>query len=195
MSYSQKQTMKEVKFRLRSFRGLVLTLLKSCYLTTVTWCRQLEPTRRKCFTVCECVSSHPTKLRLINESRHKKGNLIRKGASNTMIYMPERGSANTKSQFLTPRVIMQRHPIHPKFNYSRIYKIEEVWNTPGTAQECSPQIFHQTKKLCDITYRYPYMEPDVKTSSEEPNNSPTNPRSSKYILRQNPKLNCNDNCR
>ena len=39
------------------------------------------------------------------------------------------------------------------------------------------------------------MEPDVESSSEQPENSPTNPRSSKYNLRHNPKPNCNDDYR
>ena len=69
---------------------------------------------------------------------------------------------------------------------------EELRNTPGTAQECSPESFSPTEELCDVTHTYPDMEPDVETSSEQPNNSPTNPRSSKYTLRHNPKPNCND---
>ena len=36
------------------------------------------------------------------------------------------------------------------------------------------------------------MEPDVEASSEQPESIPTNPRSSKYNLRYNPKPNCND---
>ena len=36
------------------------------------------------------------------------------------------------------------------------------------------------------------MEPDVETGLEQPNNSPTNPRRSKYNLRHNPKPDWND---
>ena len=52
---------------------------------------------------------------------------------------------------------------------------EEMWNTPGTAQECSLEIFPQTEELCDVTDLYPAMEPDVDTSLEQPNSSPTTP--------------------
>ena len=65
----------------------------------------------------------------------------------------------------------------------------------GTRQEpheCSPEIFPQTDEASDVTDTYPHMEPDVETSSEQPKNSPTNPRSSKYNLRHNQKPNCND---
>ena len=60
-------------------------------------------------------------------------------------------------------------------------------NTPGTAMECSAEIYPRTEELCDVTHTYRDIEPDVQTNSEQPNNSPTNPRSSKYILRHNPK--------
>ena len=49
---------------------------------------------------------------------------------------------------------------------------EETWNTPVTAQKCSREIFPQREQLCDVTDTYPYMELDVETSSEQPNNSP-----------------------
>ena len=39
------------------------------------------------------------------------------------------------------------------------------------------------------------MEPDVESSSEQQENSPTNPRSSKYNLRQDTKPNSNDDYR
>ena len=116
-----------------------------------------------------------------------------------MTYMPERGSVNTKSQFLTTRITIQRHPIHPKFQYSRIYQPNkrETYrtNTSGNAQECSREIYTQTEELYDVTDKYPYVEPIAETGSEQPSNSPTNPRRSKYKLRHNPKPNCNDDYR
>ena len=54
---------------------------------------------------------------------------------------------------------------------------EETWNTPRTAQECSREVFPQTEQLCDVKDTYPYMEPDVETSPEQPNNRSTKPRS------------------
>ena len=71
------------------------------------------------------------------------------------------------------------------------FSTEEMRNTPGTAHECSPEIFPQTEEFSDVTDTYPDMEPDVEASSEQTENSPTNPRSSKYNLRHNPKPNCN----
>ena len=64
----------------------------------------------------------------------------------------------------------------------------EMWNTPGTSQELSPEFFPQRDEICDVTDTYTHIEFDAKTSSEQPNNSPTNRRSSKYILRHYQKL-------
>ena len=72
------------------------------------------------------------------------------------------------------------------------FSTEEMWNTPGTTHECSPEIFPYTNGVSDVTDTYPHMEPDVETSSEQPDNTPTNSRRTKYNLRQNPKPNCND---
>ena len=72
---------------------------------------------------------------------------------------------------------------------------EEMRNTPGEPHVCSPEIFPNTDELADVKDTRPHMEPDVGTSSEQPQNSPTNPRSSKYNLRHNPKPNCNDDYR
>ena len=72
---------------------------------------------------------------------------------------------------------------------------EETWNTPGASLERSPENFPQPDELCDVTDTYPYMELDAETSSEQPNPSLTNPRSTKYSFRHNPKPNCNDEYR
>ena len=74
------------------------------------------------------------------------------------------------------------------------FSTEEMRNTPGTTHECSPENFPQTGEVSDVTDTYPHMEPGMP-SSEQPGNSPTNPRSSKYTLRHNPKPNCNDDYR
>ena len=75
------------------------------------------------------------------------------------------------------------------------FPTEEMKSTPGTTHECFPEIFPQTDKVSDVTDTYPHMEPNVGPTSEQPGNSPTNPCSSKYILRHNPKPNCNDDYR
>ena len=75
------------------------------------------------------------------------------------------------------------------------FSTEEMRNTPGTAHECSPEIFPQTDEVSDVTDTYQHMEPDVESSLEQLANNPTNLRSSKYNLRHNPKPNCNDDYR
>ena len=72
---------------------------------------------------------------------------------------------------------------------------DEIKSTPGTIRKNSPEIFSQTNRSYDGTYMDQYMQPDADTSVEQPNPTPTNPRSSKYDLRQNPKPNCNDDYR
>ena len=75
------------------------------------------------------------------------------------------------------------------------FSTQEMKKTSGTTYECSPGIFPQTDEVTDVTDGYLHMEPEVETSLEQPENSLTNPRSSKYNLRCNPKPNCNDDYR
>ena len=75
------------------------------------------------------------------------------------------------------------------------YSTDELRNTPGNPHVCSPEIFPYTGDVNDVTYACPHMQPDAETSSEQSQNSPTNPRSSKFNLRHNSKPNCNDDYR
>ena len=75
------------------------------------------------------------------------------------------------------------------------FSTEETRNTRGTSHECSPGIFPPIYYTSDVADTYTHMEPDVGTSSGQQENSPSNPRSSKYNLRHNPKPNCNDDYR
>ena len=75
------------------------------------------------------------------------------------------------------------------------FSTEEMRNTPGKPHVCFPEIFPNTDELGDVTDTCPHIEPDAETSSEQPQKSPTNPRSSKFNLRHNPKPNCNDDYR
>ena len=75
------------------------------------------------------------------------------------------------------------------------FSTEEMRNTPRIPHVCSPEIFPYTAEVSDVTDMCPHMEPDVDSISEQPENSQTNPRSSKYNLRHNPKPNCNDDYR
>ena len=83
------------------------------------------------------------------------------------------------------------HEIPVHFDFST----EEIRNTPGTAHECSPEVFFQTDEVTDVTDTYPHIEPDVEPSSEQPESSQTNPRSSKYNLSHNQKPHCSDDYR
>ena len=84
---------------------------------------------------------------------------------------------------------LQEFPLQPDFS------TEELKNTPGKTHECSPEIFSDTDGVSDVTDTCPHMELDAELSSEQQENTPTNPRSSKYNLRHNPKPNCNDDYR
>ena len=84
---------------------------------------------------------------------------------------------------------LQESPVQSDFS------TEEMKNTPGDTHECSPEIFLHTDGASELTDTYPHMELDVESSSEQPGNSLTNPSSSIYNLRHNPKLNCNDDYR
>ena len=75
------------------------------------------------------------------------------------------------------------------------FSTEEMRNTQGATHECSPQIFPPIDDTSDVADTYQHMEPDVGTSSEQQENSPNNPHSSKYNLRHKPKPNCNDDYR
>ena len=75
------------------------------------------------------------------------------------------------------------------------FSTEEIRNTQGTTHECSPEIFPPADEISDVADTYTHVEPDAGTSWEQPANTPSNPRSSKYNLRHNPKPNCNDDYR
>ena len=64
--------------------------------------------------------------------------------------------------------------------------------TSGTTRKNSSRFFPQRDKSYDGTGTDQYMQLDVDTSVEEPDPTPTNPRSSNYDLRLNPQPNCND---
>ena len=72
---------------------------------------------------------------------------------------------------------------------------EEMRNTAGTEHECFPAIFHQTDEVSDVTDTYPHIKPEVESTLEQPENIPTNPRSSKYNLRHTRKPNYKDDYR
>ena len=147
-SYSRNWIINGVKFHLQNFVGLARTLLKNYYQLTIIWYAKLASTRRKCFTGWECVNSHPANHQLTYESSHKNTNPILKWALITTICMQESGSVTISSQFLTPRTIMQCHPIHQKFQYSLIFQ-RRKWATRQELQRGVPQkiFLIQTKSM------------------------------------------------
>ena len=68
-------------------------------------------------------------------------------------------------------------------------------NTRGTTHECSPEISTPIDETSGVADTYTHAAPDVGTCSEQQGNGPSNPRSSKYNLRLNPRPNCNDDYR
>ena len=72
---------------------------------------------------------------------------------------------------------------------------DETRSTPGTTQEDSSDILPHTDEMGDGTDMDHYMQPDADNSVEQIDPTPTNPCSSKYDLRHNPRPNCNDNSR
>ena len=71
----------------------------------------------------------------------------------------------------------------------------EKRSSPGTIRENSPETTQQPERSYDGTDTDQNMQPDADTSVEQTDSTRTNPRSSKYDLRQNPKPNCNDDYR
>ena len=75
------------------------------------------------------------------------------------------------------------------------FSTEEMRNTQGNPHVCSPEVFLPADEISDVADTCTHVEPDVGTSLEQQRNSLSNPRSSKYNLRHNPKPNCNDDYR
>ena len=70
---------------------------------------------------------------------------------------------------------------------------DETNTIPGTIPESSPETFPEADQFCHGTDTGYYMEHDANTGVAQPTPTPTNPRSTKYDLRQNPKPNFIDN--
>ena len=86
-------------------------------------------------------------------------------------------------------------PTSPEVTVRRAEAVNETRSTPETIQEDSLEIVPHTDEIYDGTNTDHYMQPDADTSVEQSDPTPTNPRSSKYDLRHNPRRNCNDDYR
>ena len=72
---------------------------------------------------------------------------------------------------------------------------DEMRSTPGTKRDNSPEIVPLTDRSYHATDTDHYMQPDADNSVQQPDPTPINPRSSKNVLRHNPKPNCNNDYR
>ena len=86
-------------------------------------------------------------------------------------------------------------PNSPEVTVRSGEEADATGSTPGTTQEDSSNIPPHTDEMVDGTDTDHYMQPDADNSVEQIDPTPTNPRSSKYGLRHNPKPNCNDDYR
>ena len=86
-------------------------------------------------------------------------------------------------------------PSSPEITIRSEQAADELRSTPGTRLEKSPEIIPQPETTYDGRDVDHDRQPDADTSVEQPDSTPTNPRSSKYDLRHNPKTNCNDDYR
>ena len=84
----------------------------------------------------------------------------------------------------SPEVTMRHDPPNDK-----------TCTIPGTIQEDSPEILPHTDEIGGGTDTDHYMQPDADTSVEQSDPTPTNPLSSKYDIRHNPRPKCNDDYR
>ena len=86
-------------------------------------------------------------------------------------------------------------PNSPEIKVRFEKEADKIRSTPGTIRESSPDIIPQADRSYDGTDTDHYMQPDADASVEQLDPMPTNPRSSKYDLRLNPKPSCNDDYR
>ena len=86
-------------------------------------------------------------------------------------------------------------PSPPKITIRSKQTADEMRNTPGITPENSPEIIPQPDGSPDGRDVDRDTQPDADMSVEQLDPMPTNPRSSKYDLRHNPKPNCNDDYR
>ena len=109
--------------------------------------------------------------------------------------MQERGNMTYEQPIFDAENNNAAPPNSQKILMQSDFPTKEMRNKPRATHECSRETFPHTDEVSDVTDTYPYMDPNVEPSSEQPGNSPNNPCSSKYNLRHKPKPNCNDDYR
>ena len=86
-------------------------------------------------------------------------------------------------------------PSPPKTTIRSEQAADEMTSTPGILPESSPEIIPRPDGSYDGRDVDHDRQSDEDTSVEQPDPTPTNPRSSKYEIRDNPKPYCNDDYR
>ena len=86
-------------------------------------------------------------------------------------------------------------PSSPEITIRSEQVADEMRSTPGAPPDNYPESIPQPDRSYDGMDMDHNMQPDADTSVEQLDPTPTNPRSSKYDLRHNPKPNCNDDYR
>ena len=86
-------------------------------------------------------------------------------------------------------------PRPPEITIRSEQTADEMRTTPGTIPANSPEIIPHTDGSCDGMDVDHDMQPPGDPSVDQLDPTPTNPRSSKYDLRHNPKSNCNEDYR
>ena len=86
-------------------------------------------------------------------------------------------------------------PSPPEITIRSEQTADEMRNTPGITPENAPEIIPQPDGSSDGRDVDRDTQPNADMSVEQLDPMPTNPRSSKYDLRHNPKPNCNDDYR
>ena len=86
-------------------------------------------------------------------------------------------------------------PNSPEITIRSEQAVDQVRSTPGIILENSPEITPQTDRSYDGNDTDHYVQPDADISVETRNPTSTNPHSSKFDLRHNPKPNRNDDYR
>ena len=83
-------------------------------------------------------------------------------------------------------------PNSPKVTVRSGKAADETRSTPVTIQADFSDILPHAVEIDDGTDTDHHMQPDADNSAEQIDQTPTNPRSSKYDLRHNPWPNCNN---
>ena len=191
--YSQKQITKEVNFPLLIFGGLDHIVLKKVLPNNISLIRKigtkktqiLHQLRLRQFTPQQPIPDIQTTP---GEGQPDLELIIK----HDDLYPRERECEYDKPIFDSDRDNMVL-PNSPEMTVRSEKTADD--STPGTTRRRSAEVIPQLDNSNDGTDTDHYMQTDADTSVEQIDPTPTNPRSSKFDLRHNPRLNCNDDYR